>query len=176
MRIAVLVAALSMVLFSGCRSSSKDDLLPEKPAAEKKAGEYERPAGVEFHITAILGMNYTRFQGSEMETYLGQKLEEERLPGLRGRKIRYGQGELMVAREEIYAVAYEFPRPVSKLEAVHLTGLPESILADFRPSSMEMRIDRSSYGFRRLVLTRAEPDQEQFIRIEAWKFLPRERF
>jgi hypothetical protein len=179
MRIVVLLCAcLAVSSLAGCRSQSKEDILSQAPGAQDGKSDlaYEKPEGVAFHIPAILGMRYSQFRGSEMETYLGQQLEEVRLPGIRGRQFKYGQGEVYVARDIIYQVGYEFPRPVSRIDAVHLTGLPESLLAELKPTSLEQRIERSAYGYRRLVLTRAEPEADQYIRIDAWKFLPGERF
>ena len=137
---------------------------------------YEKPEGVVFHIPAILGMRYSSFTGSEVETYLGTRMDEHKLPGIRGTKYRYGQGEIYVKDDLIYAVAYDFAEPVSALKAMHLTGLPESLLAEFKAYSMGKRIERSAYGgMRRIILHRVRPGVELFDRIEAWKFLPTER-
>lgn len=138
---------------------------------------YVKPEGVLFHIRAILGKSWSSFQGSEVESYLGARTGEEKLPGVRGRLYRYGQGEIYVARDEIYAVAYEFSQPVSRLEAIHLLGLPESLLGDLKATSTELVVERSPYGpMRRFSLFRTEPEKEEFLRVMAWKFIPAERF
>lgn len=138
---------------------------------------YVKPEGVLFHIRAILGKPWSRFQGSEVEAYLGARTGEEKLPGVRGRLFRYGQGEIYVARDEIYAVAYEFSQPVSRLEAIHQLGLPESILGELKETSTELVVERSPYGpMRRFSLYRTEPGKDEYLRVMAWKFIPAERF
>lgn len=148
---------------------------PTPTAQEAPPHRYVRPVGVEFHVKGILGMSWHDFQGSDQETYLGKRTGEEKLPGLRGRLFVYGQGALSVVRDEIYHIRYQFPRPVSRLEAMHMLGLPESMLGELKETSKELTVERSSYGFRRFSLLRSAVDKDEYIEVQAWKFLPIER-
>lgn len=144
-------------------------------AAAKGRRPYVKPEGVNFHLKVILGARWTTFQGSEVETYLGARTGEEKLPGLRGRLYKYGQGELSVAQDEIYAVSYTFPRPVGRLEAIHTLGLSESLLAELREASAELTVERSPFGFRRFSLVRTAAGKDEYVRVMAWKFFPHEQ-
>lgn len=144
-------------------------------AAAKGRRPYVKPEGVSFHLKPILGARWTTFQGSEKETYLGARTGEEKLPGLRGRLFKYGQGELSVVQDEIYAVSYTFPRPVGRLEAIHTLGLSESLLAELREASAELTVERSPFGFRRFSLIRTEAGKDEYVRVMAWKFFPHEQ-
>ncbi len=173
----VAVAVVSVVV-SSCGTPGKDEMASSTDKGGQ-AGEhprYEKPAGVQCHIPAILGMAYRSFQGSDIEAHLGPVVGKKRLPGVRGQAIQYEKGELLVARGRIYGVSYTFERPVSLLEALHDTGLPESLGSEFVPTSRELRIERSPYGFRRLVLVRSAPGEERFVAIRAWKILPQEKY
>lgn len=172
---------LALLSLSGCRPDSSPSLLTSlstvSPTPVQALGRrYERPAGVSFHIKGILGSLYTQFKGSEAETYLGALVSEERLPGVRGWHYVYGQGELYVVRDRIYAVAYSFPEPTDTLGALHACGLPEAMLSELRATSTELKSEHSAYGFRRFSLERTAPGQERFHRVMAWLFLPTEKY
>jgi len=167
------VCALSLV---ACKDETYPSLLqvetPTPSPEQARPRRYVKPEGIAFHVQAILGMAWSQFQGSDQESYLGKRGAEEKLPGLRGRLFHYGQGDLSVVRDEIYQISYDFPRPVSRLEAMHLLGLPESMLGELKETGTELTVERSSYGFRRFSLVRSGVDKDEFIRVQAWKFLP----
>lgn len=155
-------------------SSQLESSPTPKPASAPR--QYERPPGVLFHVKGILGSPYTQFKGSEAETYLGTLVEEERLPGVRGWRYLYGQGELFVVRDRIYAAAYTFPEPIDALGALHACGLPEAMLTELRVTSTELKVERSAFGFRRFSLQRTAADSDRFHRMMAWLFLPTEKY
>ena len=163
--------------WTGCSSGSKEDVLAVVDGeAQEAAREYQKPEGVVLHVRAILGMKYSEFAGSSRETHLGRREAERKLPGVRGRAITYEVGELLVARDTIYGVSYAFPEAVDIIGAIHAMGLPESLRAEFKPTALEVRAERSAYGFRRLVLTRSAPWEERFTLFRAWKYLPQEKY
>lgn len=172
----LLVLGMLGVSLGACKDNPYPTLLQSDtptPSPElAKPRRYVKPEGIAFHVQAILGMSWSQFQGSDQESYLGKRGAEEKLPGLRGRLFHYGQGDLSVVRDEIYQISYDFPRPVSRLEAMHLLGLPESMLGELKETGTELTVERSSYGFRRFSLVRSGVDKDEFIRVQAWKFLP----
>ncbi len=177
MGVAWVFVALSIVL-GACSTSEKEEILDSANLASDAGtgSRYEKPAGVVCHIPAILGMEYDAFDGSDVARHLGAVVSEQRLPGVRGRSVVYEHGELLVARGRIYGVVYRFDRPVTLLEALHTVGLPESLGSEFTPTSRELRIERSPYGYRRLVLERSAPWEDRFVAIRAWRILPQEKY
>ena len=168
----------SCAVLSACGNSGKEALLSSVGDADRAADQsgYEKPAGVAFHIPALLGMDYAAFLGSDVEKHLGTVVETKRLPGVRGKSIRYEKGEILVARGRIYGVNYELDHPAELLEALHVTGLPEALSSDFVATSRELRIERSPFGFRRLVVVREKPWADRFVAVRAWSLLPQEKY
>ena len=143
-------------------SAYRDD-----PVVEAEA--YSKPDGVYVDIHWLGGRRYDDVIG-EVELQLGPLHERKVLDARRGEEWVYERGDVRVIRGVIYMVRVQLPEPLTRSEALLVTGF--SIYADhWRETHREYRLS-NSFDFERFRLMRHDQDKDRVVTVEAWKQSP----
>jgi hypothetical protein len=87
--------------------------------------------------------------------------------------MQFIHGTIRVVDGRIYMIRVPLLRPMRRTEALEEAGFPPYSSGVIR-SHREFRINHE-WGFRRIRLRRAGPDDELVVQLEAWRWLPKER-
>lgn len=170
----ILMISLVFVVLVGCQRAEDSTLTQPTPAPVQVGGQtYVKPEGMLLDAVRIVGRPVEVVEGTELGAQLGAKLEEIRLPGVRGLETRYEKATLRVAKGVIYCVVFAFDPPVNRVLALQQLGMPGG-MGPLRVRQNEFRIERPRYGVRRVVMTRVSADSDDVTQVEVWSLIPNE--
>jgi hypothetical protein len=141
------------------------------PPSPREAPGYIKPANVLVDVRWLGGRSLT-LDRPEIERQLGPLISQESLEAGRGEALRYENGTLYVVRDRVYRVHVPLPRPVTRGEALELTGFPPFV-DNWRETDHEYRLGHE-WGFVRFRFKRASPDNDKVVSVEAWKQNPKD--
>ena len=151
-------------------------LLTETPeAATRSTPEpepYVKPTNVHVDIRYLRGQPFTSIRADLLDQ-LGSQLRVRKLDALRGKEIQYARGRVRVLNGIVYMMSVPLNQPMYRRVAFESTGFP-AFTGSVIQLSGEYRIN-NQWDFRRIRMERVERDAEMVNRVEAWRWLPRER-
>lgn len=153
-----------LVAISDPQAGGPDDQGEDEERVE--SGEYQRPEAVYVDVRWLGGRRLTTARG-ELVEQMGLVSEHRDLGGRFGEELVLTRGTVRVVRDVIYMIRVDLPRPVTRTEALVMTGF-EPWAEDWASTHREYRL-RHAWGFDRLRLLRAEGYADRVIRLEAWK-------
>jgi len=128
---------------------------------------YVKPEGVYVDVAWLGGRTYSVVRG-EVAAQLGALVEEGSLPPGQGQEFRFEKGTLRVSGDRILLVDVPLPEPMRRSEALRLVGFPDQVPRNWVLLSGEFRLT-SVFNYRRIILDRVGPGEEDVIRVRAWK-------
>lgn len=155
-------------------SSSRDPALGPAadrrlPSQTRKELVYQKSADVLVDIRWLGGRSFTSNR-VEIESQLGPFRSRQDLGDGRGEELVFERGILRVVRDRVYMVRVAFDKPVTRGEALELTGFPPYV-DPWRETHHEYRLGHE-WGFRRFRLRRESQANDRVVSIEAWKSNP----
>lgn len=127
---------------------------------------YVKGEGVYVDARYLGGRRYDAVR-AEIEQQLGAVVEEREAPG-GAREVVFERGSLRLSDGTIQMVDVPLPEAVRRSDALALLGFPPAT-GEYKPFLLEYRL-LNEWGFRRIVLVRAERGSEDIVRVQAWKF------
>ena len=143
----------------------RDDDHPEKVASKP----YIKPKGVYVDVRHLGGRGYSTVQ-VELADQMGDIQEQMDLGTRYGEEIVFTRGALRMVRDVIYMVRVFLPRPVTRGEALEMTGFPPYV-DNWLITHREFRLGHS-WDFRRIIMKRAKGHRDHVIQVDAWKERP----
>jgi hypothetical protein len=135
-------------------------------------GAYVRPKGVFVDVPYFAGRDLEAAR-DEAIAQLGGKPTQDSPTDDGARRLVFPRGSLRVVGGRIQAVSVTLPEPVRRSEALGVLNIP-AVAETYRPYRLEFRL-ANVRGLRRIQLHRVAPGSEDIGRVEAWKFLNRDR-
>ncbi|MFZ5479192.1 MAG: hypothetical protein ACOZNI_20680 [Myxococcota bacterium] len=132
---------------------------------------YVKPEGVHVDVRYLGGRGWDAVRG-EVANQLGAVIEERPTPD-GDTEVLLDRGTVRLRDGVILMVDVPLPAPVGRTEALRLLGFPPAT-REYEAFTFEYRL-LNVWGFRRLVLHRAERGGEEIDRVTAWKRSPGER-
>lgn len=157
-------------------SPSQESLLKsptgEAPSAEAAADAprvYQKVQGVYVDIPHFGGRSYEALR-TDITDQLGPVEARTPLGTTGGFEYRFANGALRVMRGVIYMVRVDLPRPVTRTEALEMTGFPPYV-ERWRSTHREFRVSHV-WDWDRIRMIRAAGYEDRVIQVEAWKAPP----
>jgi len=148
--------------------------IPESARAasgEEQLLAYEKDPGVFVDVHWFGGRAYIDC-GTELLEQMGTLRDRRELGSGRGEELTYEHGVVRVVRDTVYMLRVDLPHPVTRSEALMLTGF-RAFVDHWRQTHLEFRTSHEQ-GFKRLRLKRLDTTSDQVVSVEAWRTSPDE--
>jgi len=143
---------------------------PDAPRSHKVTSQpYQRAEGVLIDIYHFGGRSYEALR-SDVTDQFGPVQERVELGTRKGTEVRFANGRLRVLEGTIYMVAVTLPHPVTRSEALEMTGFPPFV-DKWGSTHKEFRLSHA-WDYERIIMTRARPRGDRVKSVEAWKTSP----
>ncbi len=133
---------------------------------------YVKREGLHIDMPYLAGRELDLIEPDDVAEQMGVEVSREEL-GEAESHVVFEKAEIWMLDGTIYRVQAQLAHPMDIPTALGVSGFPLSLGTPIDGASV-VRWNRK-WGTRRIELTRMEEDRRLFIRIDVWKFLPRER-
>ncbi len=147
-------------------TSSLEGTATSDERSRKTSTPYVKPENVYIDIRWLGGRSYQSVR-DEVTRQLGLVMNRRDLGTRKGVELVFARGTIRVRNDTIYMIRVDLPRPVTRSEALELTGFPPYV-GNWRITHREYRLGHE-LDFVRFRLKRAEGNSDRVIQVEAWK-------
>ena len=138
----------------------------------RQASVYAKADDVDIDVRHLCGKRMDAIR-TELFEQMGKQENVRLLGGNQGQEIQFTRGVVRVADGTIYMIGIALNEPMYRREALQSLGFPAFTGGVIR-TSRDYRIN-NTWDFRRIRMLRAGRDNEKVTKVEAWRWLPRER-